>query len=165
MASQPERIAKLEEGKKLHWRALGIAALAAAAWSTWLTTQLAQANSNLALMAGDVRAIKQKIADGGVGPLVSALQNPKSPEQLAASLAVVSSQIRVAQVDGRHPDEEKLLRLSAAVKTAATRSPNMAEAWQAAYQIVNFRSSGNFQIPIGPLLPCWRRDDGAVFQL
>lgn len=63
---------------------------------------------------GDLQAIKQKIADGGNGAIVSALQHPTSPQQLAANLGLVSSQVRVARIAGTKPDPKKVMSLSEA---------------------------------------------------
>src|ERR1035441_6780642 len=133
MTSQPERIAALEQDKKWHWIALVAVATLLMGWCGWLSVTLFG-------MKGDIQAIKQKIADGGNGAIVTALHNPSSLQQLAANLGMVSSQVRVARVEERPPNLERLSKLSGAVKDAAVAYPDIPEVWQAEAELISYRS-------------------------
>jgi hypothetical protein len=91
-------------------------------------------------MHGDIQAIKQKLDDRGLGSIVSSLEHPKSQQQLAANLSLVASEVRVARQDGKKPNNEKLARLSSAVKEVVATNPELPETWQAAFQLVSYRS-------------------------
>jgi len=153
MASQPERIASLETHRIWHWAALGTVA----AWLAWASLSLISVSS-------DVRAIKQKLADGGIGPIVSAIQNPSSPQQLAANLSLLSSEIRVQRSEGRAPDQKKLDSIAPAIRFAATRNPQVPEVWQAAFQLVSFRSEV-LKNTFPSSLPNCATDAGALNQI
>jgi hypothetical protein len=133
MATQPERIASLEQDKKWHWIVLSALAVGFAAWLGFVTVSIVG-------MKGDLQAVKQKINDGGLGDIVSKIQNPSSPEQLSTTLELVTSLLDVQRLQGHKPDPVKLARLSSAVKNVATKDPNLPSVWQAATQLVNYRS-------------------------
>lgn len=132
MATQPERIASLETHRYWYWVALTVLA----SWLAYI--------SILALaIKGDMQAIKQKIRDGGLGDIVAELQAPKSPEQLQASLATVTAQIKTARANGTRPDHKKVQALSGALSRVVQNAPQMPEAWQAAAEVISYRSQGN----------------------
>lgn len=134
MAISEKRITRIEV-------ILGIVGVPLLAWVAWVSTTLFSIN-------GDIRAVRQKIKDGGLGEIVSKIQNPSSPQQLAATLDVVSSLINARRVENQKPDEKKLGELSAAVKVAAQNNPGIPTVWQAAYQLVDYRSQNTVgQIP------------------
>jgi hypothetical protein len=137
MASQPERIASLETHRSWQWVAICFLFTVVGVWCGWLSTAVIDMHS-------DLRAIKQKISDGGNGAIVSALEHPSSPQQLAANLALVSSQVRVARAEGKKADPQKLANLSTAIETVAQRDPSVPEVWQAASEIVTYRSEQKF---------------------
>ena len=80
MPTQIERIASLETHRLWHWAALA----AAAAWLSWISITLISIKT-------DMQAVKQKIHDGGLGDIVSKLENPSSPADLTRNLAIVFS--------------------------------------------------------------------------
>jgi hypothetical protein len=117
---------------------LGIVGLPMLAWLAWLSIMLFS-------VKGDPQAIKQKIKDGGLGDIVSKLENPSSRQELAANLALVSSQVRLDRAEEKEPDREKMSTLRSAVVKAAAQNPDVPEVWQAASQIVSFRTA-NLQV-------------------
>ena len=134
MPTQIERIAKIEEFKSHHSRLFWSAVTGAIVWMGYLTVV-----SNG--YKGDIQAIKQKLADGGLGQIVSALQHPSSPQQLAANLGLVSAQVKVARAEGKAPDPVKVGKLTSAVEATAISNPNLPEVWQAVSQLANARAS------------------------
>ncbi len=142
MASYPERIISLEANKKWHWIALVVTAVTLVAlgiWSAWLTV-------NLHRTARDLQAVKQKISDGGLGSIVAQLGEPKSSEQLAAILAIIASEVRYDRAGDRPPKLANLTKLSSAVKQVAIKSPEIPEVWQAAFQLVSYRSESTLPL-------------------
>lgn len=133
MASQLERIATLETRTKWQWTAIGLLAIVGLGWLSWASTTLVS-------LKGDVQAIKQKIHDGGLGDIVSSLQSPQSPEQLRANLSTVIARVETAKAQGQHPDGAKVNALSRAVAQVAHTDPDLSEAWQAAAQLISFRT-------------------------
>lgn len=132
VATTQERLAALESDKKWHWWALGGASVGAFAWLLYLTTTLNGISVN-------VGKIQQRIADGGAGPIVQAIEHPKSDEQLAANLSLAAAQIQVARVERREPDATKLKTLEKALASATDTHPNLPETWRAALQLVDYK--------------------------
>ena len=144
MATQPERIAALEADHKGQWRAIVAVATVGAAWMGWLSIMLFG-------MKGDIQALKQKVKDGGTGDIVSELKQPKSPQQLQASLNTVIAEIQTAHVEGKKPDNKKSAALSTALYDVAKGHPNLPEAWRAAATLVSFQSTN--VASLAPSLP------------
>jgi hypothetical protein len=145
VASYPERIISLESNKKWHWIALvatAVTLVALGAWSAWLTVTLHRT-------VRDLQAVKQRAADGGLGGIVAQLQEPKSSEQLAAILAIIASEVRYDRAGDRPPKLANLIKLSSAVKQVAMKSPEIPEVWQAAFQLVSYRSESTR--PLAPI--------------
>jgi hypothetical protein len=103
------------------------AGLGALGWSWTISTTVAK--------------IQQAINDGGTAKIVSELKSPKSQEQLRASLSTVIAQVQTAKAEKKEPDTSKVSALSDAVDSVVKRNPTLPEAWQAAAQLVSFRSS------------------------
>jgi hypothetical protein len=133
MATQPERIASLEAGRKGQWIALVAVATVGVGWMGWISIMLFG-------MKGDMQAVKQKLKDGGTGDIVSELRQPKSPDQLRASLSTVVAQVQTAKAEGKKPDEKKIAALSGAVAEVIKRDSTTPEAWQAAGELISYRS-------------------------
>lgn len=95
----------------------------------------------LYLQHGDIRAIKQSIADHGLGQIVSDLNAPKSPAQLQASLSTVVAQVQTARADGKAPNKEKVAALSSALSDVVQKNPTLPEAWKAASELISYRTS------------------------
>lgn len=92
-------------------------------------------------LSGKVTAMEQQLADGGNTKLVAQLNKPASPQQLIAGLSTVVAQVQTAQANGTKPDPKKVDALSAALSNVVTEQPNLPEAWQAAAQLIAYRSS------------------------
>ncbi|HEY3706826.1 MAG TPA: hypothetical protein VGL22_17315 [Terracidiphilus sp.] len=152
--STSQRLATLEQDKKWHWTALTVAALAVGGWCGWLTTQFMWVNKDMSSIKEDIGKIKQKVADGGLGTIVSSLEHPASPQQLAANLSLVTSQIKVDRAEGKAPDPQKIVRLSSAVKEVAVANPDVTEAWQAAAQLITYRSQTSHLDEKNPMNYC-----------
>lgn len=88
-----------------------------------------------------VTAIEQQLVDGGNTKLVSELKLPKSPQQLQANLTMVTAQIRTARANGTKPNAQKVAALSDALSAVVQKDPNLPEAWQAATELVTYRST------------------------
>lgn len=86
-----------------------------------------------------VTAIQQQLADGGNTKLVAQFKTPESGEQLAANLLTVAAAVQTARAKGVEPDN-KTAALSKAVSQVIQRDPAIPEAWQAASQLVSFRT-------------------------
>ena len=160
VTNQGERIVALEQDKKWHWIALSGAAGGAAGWLIYLTFTLNGA-------VGDLRAVKQSIHDGGLGTIVSQIQNPSSPQQLNAALNFATSQIEVQQANKIKPDPQKLEKLSAAVRSATLKNPDNPTVWQAGARLVNYRYQSQQEAALGRLPSCLDGDgnDSALKQL
>jgi hypothetical protein len=135
MPTQPERIASLETTAAIAKGVLGVFIPLVILWGSYITV--------------NVIAIKQQMADGGNTKLVTELKTPKSPEQLRANLSTVVAQVQSAQANGIKPNPQKVYALSGAVSEAAQKNPELPQAWQAASELVNFRS-GTQPIPPDP---------------
>jgi hypothetical protein len=85
-----------------------------------------------------VTAIEQSLSDSGV-KLVAELKSPQSPEQLQTNLIKVTAQIETAKVEGKLPDQSKVLSLSNVLSGIVKSNPDMPSAWNAAMQLVNYR--------------------------
>ena len=156
MATQLERIAALETDKKWHWIALVAIAVLGLGWLSWVSMSLISAGN-------DLRSIKQKVADG-LGPITSAIQNPSSPQQLAANLSFVASTIRVKRAEGKQPDQGRINSLSSAVQLVAKENPQVPEVWQAAFQLVSFRSESLKSSLPSKLVDC-TTDPGVLIEI
>ncbi len=144
MATQLERIASLESDKKWHWVVLTAVVVVALGWLTHIELTLNH-------IATDQQAIKQKLADGPLGPIVSRLEKPQSTQQLKANLDLVASTIAVDRAQGRPPQSATLMKLSSAVREATLTNPTVEEGWKAAFQLISYRSENN-PIPAGDKL-------------
>jgi hypothetical protein len=89
----------------------------------------------------NITAMKQQLTDGGNKQIVAELQNPKSPDSLRANLSTVIAQVQVAQVEGRKPVANKVIPLSDAIAKVVASPTAPSEAWQAASQLISYRSS------------------------
>jgi hypothetical protein len=85
-----------------------------------------------------IAVIEQSLSDSGV-KLVAELKSPKSPEQLQTNLIKVTAQIQTAEIEGKRPDQSKVLPLSDALSGIVKNNPDMPSAWSAATQLVNYR--------------------------
>jgi hypothetical protein len=128
MATQPERISALETHRIWQWAAI----VGVGGWLIWVSLTLIR-------VSGDLRAIKQKIKDGGLGDIVAQLREPKSSEQLQANLSTVIAQIQTARVNQTAPDHQKIKTLSGVLGEVVKRNPEVPEAWQAAVQMVDYK--------------------------
>jgi hypothetical protein len=90
-------------------------------------------------LASKVTAIQQQLADGGNTKIVAELKSPESTEQLQANLATVAAEVQTARVKGAQPNQ-KTAALSQAVSQVIRREPTIPEVWQAASQLVSFRT-------------------------
>ncbi len=160
MTTQGERITSLEQDKKWHWWVLGGAITAVVPCLIWISFSIMG-------MKGDLQAIKQKIKDGGLGDIVSQIQNPTSPQQLNAVLNLATSQIEVQQANKIKPDPQKLEKLSAAVRGATLKNPDNPTVWQAGARLVNYRYQSQQEAALGRLPSCLGGDgkDSALKQL
>jgi hypothetical protein len=125
MATQPERIATLESTIKIISRIVYVSIPLLLAWGAYITQ--------------NVVAMKQALADGGNTKLVADLQSPNSPQQLQANLNMVVAQIKSDRANNKQPNPDKVKALSRAVAQVTKKDPNLAETWQAASQLINFR--------------------------
>ncbi len=75
-----------------------------------------------------VGQIQQADHERGVD-IVAQLKSPKSTEQLQTNLIKVSAQIQTAQVQGKLPDQSKVLPLSNVLSGIVKSNPDMPTAW------------------------------------
>jgi hypothetical protein len=134
MATQLERIASLEAGRKGQWIALVAVATVGAGWMGWISIMLFG-------MKGDIQAVKQKLKDGGTGDIVSELKAPRSQDQLRASLSTVIAQVQTERVNGKAPDQKKSVALAEALTQVAKRNPEIPDSWRAVALLASFRTS------------------------
>lgn len=147
MTTQPERIASLETHEKFHWMALVAVATIGCAWLSW-------ASVTLFSIKADLQALKQDIADHGFGQIVADLKKPKSADQLRANLTTITAQIQTDRVEGKQPDKNKVDTLSKALAQVIQRDPQLPEAWQAAGELISYRSSsGSSEVALPPCQP------------
>ncbi|WP_103934374.1 hypothetical protein [Bryocella elongata] len=131
------RVAKIEERldpkyRSLHHVLIGVAATAVVGWVAWVSFSIA--------------TIKQNVSDANSGkPLITALLDPKSPQQLQASLSTVIATVETAQVQGKRPDQKKVGELSAAMTHVVEQHPTLPQAWQAAAELVNYKFAADSQ--------------------
>lgn len=92
-------------------------------------------------LGNKVAAIEQQLADGGNARIVADLKNPKSQQELQANLSTVIAQVQTARVNGTKPNAKKVEALSGALTHVIQSDPQLPEAWQAAAQLVSFKSS------------------------
>jgi hypothetical protein len=85
-------------------------------------------------------AMKQALLSNNT-QLVAELKHPKSDEQLKANLSTVVAQVQRARVNGVKPDLTKVSSLTNAVAQVVKSEPQIPEAWQAAVQLVNYRTA------------------------
>jgi len=133
--STNERLARIEERLRPRDRtvvgavitAILAAAIGGVAWWGWYVTT-------------NIVAIKQQLVEGGNKALVSSLENPKSSASLRADLSTVIATVQTAEAKGALPNRTKTLPLSQAIAKVITQPSSPPEAWQAASQIINYRS-------------------------
>jgi hypothetical protein len=128
MAPQPERIASLETHRFWHWMALG----GVGAWCVWLSVTVIG-------MGGDVRAIKQSIADEG-SQIVRNIENPKSTEQLAANLSLATARLQIARSEDKSPNSTKLKPLRKALEKQSMDHPDLPETWKAVATLASYQT-------------------------
>ena len=134
MATQPERIAALEDFRKSHsttfyWVLGGLAAWLATI-TIWLFT-----------MKGDVQAIKQRVADGGTATIVSELKSDTHLESTVGKLNIIQGNIQLAAARHSPPDQEKLKQIVSAVVDSAKRFPLSAAPWQTVATLASYRTA------------------------
>jgi hypothetical protein len=141
-------VGKIEDVEKRLGRringSLGVAGAVILILLGWLGTGTAY----LISMNGDIHAIKQYEKDRG-GEIVKGIENPKSPEQLTANLALASAQIRVARSEHRKADGIKLAAIQEAILHASREHADLPETWQAAVQLVDYK----YQLPADAGVP------------
>lgn len=93
-------------------------------------------------------AIKQQLADGGNKQLVTELTNPKSSQQLEANLSTVIAQVQTARARNQPPNSTKVDQLSKAVGGVLNQRPSLIRGWQAAEELISFRSMPPQENPI-----------------
>ena len=126
----------LKTGVKVLGWVLGILIPGLGFWGWYVTT--------------NIIAMKQQLADGGNAKLVAELKSPKSTEQLQANLTTVVAQVATARANDKAPNPQKVKALSSAIAQVVQKNPNLQEAWQAAAQVVSFRTA---VLPIPQDLP------------
>lgn len=138
MPTTPERISSLEHhvstAKGAMW-AFGLISFALIGLGSWLLKDV----HDLDVRVGK---LEQDLKDHGL-EVVRAIEKPEDQKQLAANLSLVASQVRVARSEHRTPNRDRIARLSSAVEAAAVANPDIPEAWEAAYQLVDYRFSQN----------------------
>jgi hypothetical protein len=92
------------------------------------------------------------VQDHGLGQIVSDLKNPKSPDQLRASLSVVTAQVQTARAEGKQPNKLKIAPLNQAVAQVIRTNPRVPEAWQAAAALISYSALG--VVPSNVSEPC-----------
>jgi hypothetical protein len=95
----------------------------------------------LSILTGLLWTIHGQLAEGGNANLVTELKSPKSPEQLQANLTTVTAQIQTARLQGKHPDEKKLMALSGALSQVIEKTPEIPEAWQTTAVLIDYRTA------------------------
>jgi hypothetical protein len=168
MASQPERIATLEEQVRGLQKSHGGVSFTLFKWVIGgAVLWLGSITTMVIAIHGDIKAVKQKLLDNGLGTIVSQIDNPASPQQFDAALNLVASEVEVQRVNQIKPDPQKLAKLSAAVRSAALKQPNNPAVWQGGTRLVNYRHQrSQDSIPAGNLPSCLdSNDDWALRQL
>ena len=148
MATQPERIAALEERTRdvlprikalerlqkpveeshaLRNIIIGVLLTAFLSWGAYITIA--------------VVALKQSVADGGTHQLVSQLESPQSKIQLRANLTSVIAAVETARAAGKPISTKKVAEVSDAVSVVLKRDDSSPEAWEAAGDLVSYRTA------------------------
>jgi hypothetical protein len=133
MATQPERLAALETNVKAIKGIAFILVPLILGWAAYMTV--------------NVISMKQALVDGGYAKLVAQLEKPASTEQLRANLSTVVAQVQTARVNATRPNLKKVKALSDAVSNVVTNQPTLPEAWQAAAQLISYRSDSAGLLP------------------
>jgi hypothetical protein len=138
MASQPERVAVLEEKvrgleglKPPGWKIFSTVVGAAVLWLSFISIQLY-------LIAQRVSHMEGKIGDP-LAATVKGLESPVSDATLAADLQLLSAQIRVDEVRKAQAKPENVQMLASALTEVTKKHPELPETWQAAAQLVNYK--------------------------
>jgi hypothetical protein len=92
----------------------------------------------------NVISMKQSMVDGGNTKLVADLRAPKSPQQLQANLSTVIAQVQNARLAGKPPNPKNIEAVSIALADVVRKQPDVPEGWNAAAQIISYRSSRMF---------------------
>jgi hypothetical protein len=89
--------------------------------------------------ASDIKALKQKLSDSGLGSIV-ALSGPG----LQKNLNLVAAQVQIARSAGKKattPNSGKAAKaLSTSIATVANQHPDVPQVWNAAAQLISYRS-------------------------
>ena len=89
---------------------------------------------------GDIRAMKQKFSDSGIGPIVS----KATGSGLQKNLTIVAAQVQVARSAGKKAvsinSKRDATSLSNSVADIAAEDPDTPQVWDAAAQLISYRS-------------------------
>ncbi|HEY0759100.1 MAG TPA: hypothetical protein VGD59_07590 [Acidisarcina sp.] len=138
------------------------------AWS-----KVAASLSVLALTAGTgaltwcyhLGTVVAVLETGGNTKLITELESPKSPDELRASLTMVTAQLRTARVNNVRLNGDKIAVLYGALDRVVRRNADVPEGWQAVSAAVNLRPITDIPPEIaaleGPPIPnvgnCYQR--------
>ncbi len=134
MATQPERIASLEEFRNSHGQTFKLIVSGLACWLATITVWLF-------IIKGDLQAIKQRLKDGGTEDVVSELKSDTNIKSAEGQLNIIQGNVQLAVARHKPPNEEKLNRIAPAVADSAKRFPNSPVSWQTVAVVASYRTA------------------------
>lgn len=134
MATQPERIASLEEFRNSHGQTFKWIVSGLACWLATITVWLF-------IIKGDLQAIKQRLKDGGTEDVVSELKSDTNIKSAEGQLNIIQGNVQLAVARHKPPNEEKLNRIAPAVADSAKRFPNSPVSWQTVAVVASYRTA------------------------
>lgn len=139
MAKIDERLASLETGMKVLKWAVGILVPIVITGSIWV--------------GFSIIAIKQKLADGGVGQLVAALvSKPGSDEaEVQKSLSVASTLLERSKAASKTTSKRELAKIGDSLVSVQKAYPQLPQVWETSAQFIDYKSEAFLAKPVAML--------------
>jgi hypothetical protein len=149
MASQPERIATLEEKvraieghKAPGWKIFTAAVLAAVGWLGYITAQLNTISQRTAHLEGMI--------GNPLSATIKGLESPASGPALVANLNLVSAQIASSKENRAKPNLENVKRLGNTLTAVAEKHSDLPQAWKAVATLASYSTFTSSEIKAKP---------------
>jgi len=134
MASQPERIVKLEQDKNWHWVVLVAAIIGFCGWLGYDTLKLDKIDERLSHIEGQI--------GNPLAASIKGLESAPSSAVLAANLDLLSAKIKIAEATQAKVDQSNLYPLAETVGKVTKQHPDLPQAWRAVATLASYRTAG-----------------------
>ena len=118
----------------------GLIVLVIGTCATILWNKLDRLETRVGAAEVELGKVTQRIADGGTHDIVSQLQSSQKPEEVSATMALVSAQIRVSRAHAKAPDQSKIAAVVPAIVSATEKYPHLDQSWETISELASYRT-------------------------